>query len=81
MNERYEMLENKKNVITAKQDLVNHWYECVDTLVSEDIIDQRVNKTCGNNFYWKLIKDINKIFPGQEIIISQKIKSSLPKVF
>ena len=27
------------------------------------------------------IKDINKIFPGQEIIISQKIKSSLPKVF
>lgn len=61
MNERYEILENKKNVITAKQDLVNHWYECVDILVSEDIIDQRVNKTCGNNFYWKLIKDINKI--------------------
>jgi hypothetical protein len=61
MNDRYEILENKKNVIIAKQDLVDHWYECVDTLVSEDIIDQRLNKTCGNNFYWKLIKDINRI--------------------
>lgn len=61
MNERYEILEHKKDIITTKQDLVSHWYECVDTLVSEDIIDQRTQKTFGNNFYWKIIKDINKI--------------------